>query len=265
MLQKLKTCLGVIGEFFRIYITDRNSEENKVYRYFDRENYRNFYSLFKDHLLWLLRQKFTRKGRTSKKEFEERKKKLIESNRWVFPDARRSFKLDTIAPKELLASQQGESSKQETLRVDPNEIVTEESIFSLEIDFRALWTSQKQSAEKYFFRGGIILCKRFASYGKTTIAQAPEKGHYSLLPTKDFRKSLQNISTEYQHRILSAISEISANPFFVHGDSVKPLSHQEGLWRKRVGNYRIVYSPIKKENTVILLKVAHRSSVYQDY
>jgi mRNA interferase RelE/StbE len=258
MLHKVKTCFGIIRELLRIYITDRNSEVNKSYRYFDRVNYRNFLSLFRDRLLWSIRQNFTSKGRSSKK-------KLIELNRWITPDARRSFKLDTIAPHELLATHQDELPDLETLRVDPDETITEESIFTLAIDFRALWKSQEQSTAQSF-QDYRILRRSFSSFEIKTIAQAPDKGHYSLLPTKDFRKSLRNISKEYQERILSAMSEISANPFFAHGNAVKPLSHQEGnIWRKRVGDYRIIYSPIQNETTVILIKVDHRSSVYRGY
>jgi mRNA interferase RelE/StbE len=241
MFQKVKTCLGGIGRLIRIYITDKNTEENKAFRLYQQE--KNYW-------------------KKKSEELEKRHNQVLELSKksdasigWTISNGRRSFKLETLAPAELLTIHADDELDLKDLHFDPNEVITEESIYSLEIDYWCLWRAQEEPDKD----SDIQYC-RLRHHAK-----APDEGHYSLLPTKDFTKSLRNISTEYQQRILRAISEISANPFFAHGNTVKPLSHQEGLWRKRVGDYRIVYSPVKKENTVMLLKVAHRSAVYQGY
>jgi mRNA interferase RelE/StbE len=233
--------LGGIGRLIRIYITDRDREENKAFRLGQQE--KNY---------WKKRAEELEKRHNQVLELS---KKSDASIGWTISNGRRSFKLETLAPAELLTIHADDELDLKDLHFDPNEVITEESIYTIEDYYRTLWRSVEQPEKD---RTHYLRARR-------VIASAPDKGHYSLLLTKNFSKSLRNISSELQEQILNAISEISANPFFVHGDSVKPLSHQEGLWRKRVGNYRIVYSPIKKENTVILLKVAHRSAVYQGY
>jgi mRNA interferase RelE/StbE len=250
--------LDVISRLIRIYVTDRNSEENKLFRLDLHEDFRHFgaemWLILKSSII----ENFTREGRDQNRIYKENYKKLVESNRWILPDARRRFKLNAIAPPELLTTHPDESSQIENLQVDLNEVICEDSIYTIEDYYRALWRNVEKTEQSEIDR--IHYCQ--ARY----IAKAPDEGHYSLLLTKDFSKSLRSISKEYQERVLSAISEISANPFFAHGNAVKPLSHQEGnIWRKRVGDYRIVYSPARKENTVMLLKVGHRSSVYRGY
>ena len=239
MFQKVKTCLDDIGRFIRIYITDRNSEENKE---------------FHEKKFWERAAKELERSSNRINELHE-KSKSYECTSQNFP---RSFRLDTVAPHELLTTYAGESSQIENLEVDLNEVIREDSIYTIVDYYRALWRNVEKTEQSENDRIRYCRARRY-------IAKAPDEGHYSLLLTKDFSKSLRSISTEYQERVLSAISEISANPFFAHGNAVKPLSHQEGLWRKRVGDYRIVYSPVKKENTVMLLKVAHRSAIYRGY
>jgi mRNA interferase RelE/StbE len=239
MLQKIKTFLSGISQLQKI-ISKISTGETKKFQ---------------------LNRKNNKYLENKSKEIENRNDNLLNlikeidvSTEWTTSNGRRSFKLETLAPTELLTIEANGDIDLRDLHFDPNEVATEDSIYTIEHNYRGIWriTDTPNHDNTLYFPSRVI-------------TRAPDEGHYSLLLTKNFRKSLGGISTEYQKRILSAISEISANPFFAHGNTVKPLTHQEGLWRRRVGDYRIVYSPIKSENTVMLLKVAHRKSVYQDH
>ena len=64
---------------------------------------------------------------------------------------------------------------------------------------------------------------------------------------------------------LVAIGEIQSAPRTPRGDTVKPLTGElRGLWRYRIGDYRLVYRPSWNGRTVMLIAFAGRGSVYSD-
>lgn len=82
--------------------------------------------------------------------------------------------------------------------------------------------------------------------------------------TPGFRKSISDIDKKLQGRVLAAISEISEKPVLPHGDTRKPLGADlKGLWRYRVGDYRLVYRPDEEKHLVILLEFAARGGIYE--
>ena len=92
----------------------------------------------------------------------------------------------------------------------------------------------------------------------------PEPLSWSIAFTPTFRKSISSVDRALQGRILSALAELSQNPDMPHGDTKKPLSGQlKGLWRYRLGNYRLLYEPRKEKKTVILLDFSARSEIYE--
>lgn len=54
---------------------------------------------------------------------------------------------------------------------------------------------------------------------------------------------------------------MSVDPF--EGD-VKPLKGIIGVFRRRVGNYRIAFSVNFRENEVIILKIGKREKFYEE-
>jgi mRNA interferase RelE/StbE len=84
---------------------------------------------------------------------------------------------------------------------------------------------------------------------------------FGLAPV--FRKSLQDLDRKLQGRVLEAIMKICESPMTVQGDTIKPLSGSlSGLWRCRIGDYRLVYRPDSDSKQVLLLEFASRGSVY---
>ena len=88
------------------------------------------------------------------------------------------------------------------------------------------------------------------------MASSPSK--YSLVITQSFIKDLKNIDRPEQVRIRKALNDILADPY----KGRKVVSAEIGLYRWRVGNYRIRYDINYGE--VIILRVMKREEVYQE-
>jgi addiction module RelE/StbE family toxin len=79
----------------------------------------------------------------------------------------------------------------------------------------------------------------------------------------DFIKSVESIDKKIQGRILEAISKLSRAPTKPVGDTVKPLTgNLAGLWRYRIGDYRLVYQPEPATNCVVLIRFTPRGGAY---
>jgi mRNA-degrading endonuclease RelE of RelBE toxin-antitoxin system len=87
--------------------------------------------------------------------------------------------------------------------------------------------------------------------------------NWLLAMTHDFIKEIQSIDRKLQGRILEAIGDICQNPVTIRGDTVKPLSHEmKGLWRYRLGDYRLIYQPVPATRQIILIRFDSRGGVY---
>ena len=79
----------------------------------------------------------------------------------------------------------------------------------------------------------------------------------------EFLKCVSGIDRKMQGRVLEAISRISNAPTTNVGNTVKALTAGlSGLWRFRIGDYRLVYFADPKSKQVTLLSFGPRSSVY---
>lgn len=79
----------------------------------------------------------------------------------------------------------------------------------------------------------------------------------------EFIKSVKKIDKKLKGRILDAIENLSKEPDSQRGDTVKPLTAElKGLWRYRIGDYRLIYRPDNKSRKVTLVTFDPRSSAY---
>jgi addiction module RelE/StbE family toxin len=79
----------------------------------------------------------------------------------------------------------------------------------------------------------------------------------------DFLKSIGSVDKKTQGRILEAISKLSRAPNKPVGDTVKPLTgNLAGLWRYRIGDYRLIYQPDINSNCVVLIRFTARGEAY---
>lgn len=86
---------------------------------------------------------------------------------------------------------------------------------------------------------------------------------YSLRYTKDFEKHLRKLDQSIQRRVLAALIALADLP----DPSVllKPLRHSKaGLWRLRVGDFRVIVSVLRDELVVVALDIGHRSVIYDE-
>ena len=87
---------------------------------------------------------------------------------------------------------------------------------------------------------------------------------WKLAFTGVFSKAIATADRSLQGRVLLALSEISSDPVTPRGDTVKRLtSDKQGLWRYRVGDYRLVYEPLPEDKLVVLVDFAPRGGVYE--
>ena len=94
----------------------------------------------------------------------------------------------------------------------------------------------------------------------TTRASQP----WALSLTSDFRKAVACVDKKMQGRVLEALSELSVNPNTAIGDTVRPLvGDRKGLWRYRLGDFRLIYEPLTKIHVVKLVDFAPRGQVYE--
>ena len=92
----------------------------------------------------------------------------------------------------------------------------------------------------------------------------PEPTSWSIAFTPTFRKSIAAVDKKLQGRVLAALSELSEAPVAVHGDTKKPLVGEfKGLWRFRVGDYRLLYEPQLEKRIVVLVDFGARGGAYE--
>ena len=82
--------------------------------------------------------------------------------------------------------------------------------------------------------------------------------------SEDFKKCLKTIDKKLKGRILEAVLQISENPTTLQGDTVKPLKNDlAGCWRYRIGDYRLIYKPIKEVFKILFLDFGSRGGIYE--
>ena len=83
---------------------------------------------------------------------------------------------------------------------------------------------------------------------------------YSLSFKKSVAKDLRNLPKKDIKRILKCIEVLSLDP---RADGCIKLSDQE-RYRVRQGLYRIIYEIQETELIIMVIKVAHRSTIYKN-
>lgn len=70
-------------------------------------------------------------------------------------------------------------------------------------------------------------------------------------------KDFQKLPLKDQGRVRSALLSMQENPF--QGD-IKRLKGQPSAWRRRVGNYRIIYDLHVEEHLIVVAGILRRTS-----
>ena len=72
---------------------------------------------------------------------------------------------------------------------------------------------------------------------------------------------IRSIPDKDKERILEAIKNMELNPF--SGD-VKPIKALRGVFRRRVGDYRVAFTINFEASEVVVLKVGKRKKFYEE-
>lgn len=85
---------------------------------------------------------------------------------------------------------------------------------------------------------------------------------YRIETSKGFRKSLSKLSHDTAQRVLKAIKELDGieDP---RSQGKALTGRLRGLWRYRVGDYRIICSIQDDELIILALNVKHRKEAYR--
>ena len=83
--------------------------------------------------------------------------------------------------------------------------------------------------------------------------------NYEIQFKRSVAKDLRSIPKNEVKKILERIDALSVNP---RGEGCIKLSGQE-RYRARQGVYRIIYEILDAEVVVVVVKVGHRSQIYQ--
>ena len=82
---------------------------------------------------------------------------------------------------------------------------------------------------------------------------------YSIRIKSNTLRAIRKLDADARRRVVARIDGLASNP--TAGTRLK--GEFAGLWRVRVGEYRIIYELRQSEVTVLVLRVAHRREVYR--
>ena len=85
---------------------------------------------------------------------------------------------------------------------------------------------------------------------------------FSVALSRDAKRFFKRADATLQRRLDRCFDRLKVEPH--SGGNIKPLKgNLAGRYRYRVGDYRVVYQVDDQQQTVHVLKIAHRSEVYE--
>ena len=84
---------------------------------------------------------------------------------------------------------------------------------------------------------------------------------YEVRYTKNAVKQMRSIPQGTRELIFKKVSQLAQNP--KAAGQVKALKDEEGHYRLRVGDYRVVYNQEHDALLILVVKVKHRKDVYR--
>ncbi|HIC09439.1 MAG TPA: type II toxin-antitoxin system RelE/ParE family toxin [Aquificales bacterium] len=85
---------------------------------------------------------------------------------------------------------------------------------------------------------------------------------YKLLFLKEAAEEFKKLDKAVQRIIKEKLEILAQNPELLK-NNIKPLKGKyKGLYRLRVGNYRVVYRLDKEEITILVIRIGHRKDIY---
>ena len=88
-------------------------------------------------------------------------------------------------------------------------------------------------------------------------------GRWEFTLAKEFRRDLKQRSHLFEQSI-RALMEVCDSPMSARSNTVKPLRNElRGMWRYRMGDFRLIYQPDKDRRVVHFLGLKPRADAYE--
>ena len=84
---------------------------------------------------------------------------------------------------------------------------------------------------------------------------------YTVKISKQFKKDFAKLDAITQSRVLLVLESMRGKPL---ENSKKLINVKVGIYRRRIGDFRLRYDIIKKEHVLILYRIRHRKEVYKE-
>jgi len=81
---------------------------------------------------------------------------------------------------------------------------------------------------------------------------------YKSIFTRSFSREFNRLPRNAKERVLEALEKAAETPYA----GTKLRGKLEGLWRWRIGKYRVIYSINEKGKAVVFLDVGLRKTIY---
>ncbi len=81
--------------------------------------------------------------------------------------------------------------------------------------------------------------------------------NWHIIIADSAKKNLRHLPQNDVTLVEKAIDQMALNPF--GGDIVK-LGGEENAWRRRVGNYRIIFETVSDKNIIYIYQIKRRTS-----
>ena len=82
---------------------------------------------------------------------------------------------------------------------------------------------------------------------------------YRIVLKKKAKKFIDHLPVNEKRRVVAAIERLP------EGEDIKRMKGHEGLFRLRVGNYRILYTVDHGQLVVCVIDAGSRGQIYNDY
>ena len=88
-----------------------------------------------------------------------------------------------------------------------------------------------------------------------------KKPKYKVLLRSSAAKDLDRLDDRTYQRTLNAIRKLGMN---LHPPGSKKIHTKKNMYRLRVGDYRVLYEVVSKEDTIIICRVVRREKAYRE-
>jgi len=87
---------------------------------------------------------------------------------------------------------------------------------------------------------------------------------FCILISGNARKGSKKLPKEVKRKIAEILDYLERNPIPVEKYDVKKIKGMHGIYRIRIGKWRMVYSVDFLENKIIIITIAPRGAAYKD-